>query len=52
MCEGRTIQAHLQTVARNTAELNAHVFAKLMFEGKTHTVLQYLSKNSSNGMLD
>ena len=41
MREGRTIQAHLRTVRRNAPEQNARIFAKLMFEGKTHAALRY-----------
>ena len=53
MREGRTIQTHLQTGRRNAhADQNARVFAKLMFEGKTHSALRYLSENPTNGVLD
>ena len=56
MREGRTIQTHLQmlrqSTARNPEERNARVFSKLMFEGKTHAALRFLSDNPINGLLD
>ena len=57
MREGRTIQKQLKSRApmNLTAEeqdsRNAKVFAKLVFEGKIHSALRYLSDNHGGGVL-
>ena len=52
MREGRTIQTHLQFRRHNAPDQNSRIFSKLMFEGKTHAALRYLSESSGGGLLN
>ena len=54
MREGRTIQNHLSSYRHNASqdECNARVFSKLVFEGKIHAALRFLSENHGGGVLD
>ena len=57
MREGRTIQNQLRTRGRTSLteeeqdSKNARIFAKLVFEGKIHSALRYLSDNHGGGIL-
>ena len=52
--EGRAIQSRLvfQRYKSDHASWTARNFAKLVFEGKIHSALRFLSENQGNGILD
>ena len=54
MREGRTIQNQLSMRAAygEKSDNVIRVFSKLVFEGKIHAALRYLSGNHSGGVLD
>ena len=55
MREARAIQSQLHMRSRNTRleeeGANAKIFAKLVFQGKIHSALRFLSDNSGGGIL-
>ena len=55
MKEGRTIQHHLRLPHRNDTEClenTSRIFSKLVFEGKIHSALRFLSNNHGSGVLN
>lgn len=57
MREGRTIQNHLNPSHHgsrddsNRLQQDVRIFTKLIFEGKIHSALRYISENQSKGVL-
>ena len=56
MREGRTIQNHLRLFSRvsphDQTQQNIRTFSKLVFEGKIHSALRFLSDNHGCGVMD